>query len=90
MVHFNNSDKADHGSTDVDNKEIYINTKYNEEVQRETLHHEILHAALLDFPNMGKEMDSDKQEEDIIRYISPILVTIYRENKWLRDFIYGA
>jgi Zn-dependent peptidase ImmA (M78 family) len=88
-VIFQKSDVSDHGSTDNDTKTIYINMNYPEQVQRETLHHEILHACLHDFPNFGKEMRAHDQEEEIIRYQSPIEVQVYRDNKWAKEFIFG-
>lgn len=87
-VHFTKA-ASDHGETDNETKQIYINTNYPLQTQRETLHHEILHACLHDYPNFGKEMKSDEQEEEIVRYQSPVEVQIYQDNKWVRDFIFG-
>jgi len=81
---------SDHGETDTDTKDIYINMNYPIEVQRETLNHEILHACFTDFPNFGKEGKPDDCEEDLIRYISPTLVQVYKDNKWLREFVFGV
>lgn len=81
---------SDHGETDTDNHQIFINTNYPIDIQRETLNHEILHAILTDFPNFGKECKADDQEEEIIRHMSPILVQVYKDNKWAREFIFGG
>lgn len=82
---------SDHGETDTDSKNIYINTTYPIDVQRETLNHEILHVCLTDFPNFGKDnKDKEEVEEEIVRYQSPKMVQIYRDNKWLRDFVFGV
>ena len=82
---------SDHGETDTESKKIYINTEYPLEVQRETLNHEILHVCLCDFPNWDKEhKDVEKAEEEIVRFISPNMVQIYQDNKWLREFVFGV
>ena len=82
---------SDHGETDVDSKNIYINTTYPLEVQQETLNHEIMHVCLHDFPNWTKESkDAEQAEEEVVRYISPNIVQVYKDNKWLREFVFGA
>jgi Zn-dependent peptidase ImmA (M78 family) len=88
-IHFVEA-SSDHGETEPDSKNIYINTKYPVEVQRETLNHEILHVCLNDFPNWNTEIkDAEKAEEDVVRYISPNQVQIYQDNKWIREFVFG-
>lgn len=89
LVHFNKA-ASDHGETDTDTHNIYINTNYPEDVQKETLNHEIMHAILTDFPNFGKEGSSSEREEEVIRHMSPILVQVYKDNKWARDFVFGV
>lgn len=82
---------SDHGKTNVDTKTIYINTKFEKQIQRETLHHEILHICLDDYPLFGKDkMDAEEEEESIVRYISPKQVQIYRDNPWAKKFIFGG
>ena len=54
-----------------------------------TFNHEVLHAVCHDYPNFGKDMDKVDQEEEIIRYISPILVQVYKDNKWAKEFVFG-
>ena len=87
-VHFIKA-ASDHGETDTDTKDIYINMNYPLEVQRETLHHEIMHACMTDFPNFGKECKPDVAVEEIIRFTSPSMVQVFRDNKWLNDFVFG-
>ena len=79
----------DHGKTDSTEKVIYINTRYPAQVQRETLFHEIMHVAFEDCAYFGKDdYKAGDQEEDIIRYGSPILVQIFQDNAWLQRFIF--
>lgn len=83
-------DGSDHGATDVDEKKIYINTNFNEECQKETLLHELLHVVLNDCSLFKHPIENDEdQEEYIIRYMSPKLYQVLRDNKELREFICG-
>jgi Zn-dependent peptidase ImmA (M78 family) len=89
-VHFVRQSTEDHGATETDSKEIFINTRFSLQNQRETLNHELLHAILEGTAIYGKKYEKDEdQEEDLILAISPTLVQIYQDNKWLRDFVFG-
>lgn len=89
-VHFQRSNDEDHGSTDTSTKEIWINTRFNEEIQKETFFHELLHVVLDDCALLEsgavKTMDP---EESLIRYISPRLVLLLQENNWIADYVFG-
>ena len=78
------------GETDIHNKDIWINTRYSEEVQRETLMHELLHVALDDCSALKvEEMKPNDREEDIVRTMSPRLMQFMCDNKWIRELLYG-
>ena len=88
-VIFQYESDEDHGKTDTAEKTIYINTRFSEQIQRETLFHEIMHIAYEDCAYFGKDdYKAEDQEEDLIRYASPILVQIYQDTSWLQRFIF--
>lgn len=88
-VHFQRDNDENHGSTDTSTKEIWINTRYDLQIQKETLFHELLHIAFEDCPILDKPYEkSFDEEEDIIRYISPKMVQILQDNPWLKEFIF--
>lgn len=79
-----------HGQTDVNTKEIHINSRFSKEIQRETLFHELLHVSLEDCPSLRtEEMKAGDREEDIVRCISPRLLSYLSDNEWITDFIFG-
>jgi Zn-dependent peptidase ImmA (M78 family) len=81
---------SDHGSTDTDEKRIYINTNFKEECQRETLLHELLHVAFMDCSLFKHPIENDEdQEEFLIRYASPKIFQMFRDNEELKEFIFG-
>lgn len=87
-VHFQRSSDEDHGSTDVSTKEIWINTRFNEDIQRETLFHELLHVVFDDCALLESgAVKTTDPEESLIRYISPRLVLLFQENPWLSEYI---
>lgn len=88
-IRFQKSADDDCGSTDLTIKEIYINTAFDLQIQKETLFHELLHVAFEDCPILDKkyEKDDDK-EEDVVRFISPRLVQILQDNPWIPEFIF--
>lgn len=91
-VHFNFSSDEDCGSTALAEKKIFINTRFAEQVQKETLMHEILHVCLEDYPypsEIASQKDREEHEEHLVRKISPNIVLILNDNKWVRDFIFG-
>jgi Zn-dependent peptidase ImmA (M78 family) len=88
-VHFQTTD-SDHGATNPDTKVIIINNKSNLDVQRETLLHELQHVAFDDCSLFEYPIpDAEKQEEAIIRFNNPRLFQILRDNKWVREFLFG-
>jgi len=83
-------DVEDHGQTDFDRKRILIDSDLPEEGQRETLFHELLHVALEDCSAIRREYEkNDDREEDVVRHISPYIMTYVCGNKWLRGFLFG-
>lgn len=78
-----------HGDTDKSKKIIRINKGDSQDVQQETLFHEILHVAMEDMGYLKfNYTEKDDQEEDIIRYISPRLVLALRESPEVLNFIF--
>jgi Zn-dependent peptidase ImmA (M78 family) len=81
------------GKTDTSQKRITMYKMDNEEMERETLFHELLHVALDDMTEaiFGYELekkDSDK-EENLVRLLSPQLLLILTSNPKLASFILG-
>tara|TARA_Y100000389_G_C17351028_1_gene458475 strand:+ start:565 stop:993 length:429 start_codon:yes stop_codon:yes gene_type:complete len=71
------------GSTDVANNVISIDTSYNEEVVRETLLHELMHALLNDTHVVDEEV-----EEKLVRVLSPKLMDTCKRNPALVEFLF--
>lgn len=89
-VHFQKESDECCGKTCTTEKEIWINTRYSDEVQRETLFHEILHVAFEDCALLDKPYEKMfDMEEDLIRFISPRLVQIFQDSDWLGEYIFG-
>lgn len=89
MVHFQPTD-SDHGATNLDSKLIIINSKSDIEIQRETLLHELQHVAFEDCTLFEHPIhDAEKQEEGLIRFNNPRLFQILKDNKWVREFLFG-
>ena len=81
------------GKTDTTSKKITMYKMDNEEIEKETLFHEILHVALDDTAEaiFGYELekkDCDK-EENLVRLLSPQLLSILTSNPKLASFILG-
>ena len=81
------------GKTDTTQKRITMYKMDNEEIERETLFHELLHVALDDMAEaiFGYELekkDSDK-EENLVRLLSPQLLHILTSNPKLASYVLG-
>lgn len=86
-------EKADEcfGKTDIGSKTIIVYKHDNKEVERETLFHEILHAAMDDKCEAIFGYDSgklDDKEENLIRLISPVMMNILCENRELQNYLF--
>ena len=80
------------GKTDITNKTVTIYKQENEEIERETLFHEILHVVGEDkydsiFYFEPEKKDIDK-EENLIRLISPALMQVLCDNKDLARYLF--
>jgi Zn-dependent peptidase ImmA (M78 family) len=88
-IHFSRQSDENHGLTDTSTKEIWINSRFDIQVQKETLLHELLHVALEDFPLFENPIaKADEQEEYTVRYISPRLHQFLADNEELNAFIF--
>lgn len=88
-IYFQPSDGEDHGSTCTDTKRIFVDTGKPVQCQRETLFHELCHACFDDCPSFKLEYnDVNDREEDIVRFISPRMMQVLNDNKWIRDFLF--
>ena len=81
------------GKTDTTQKRITMYKMDNEEMERETLFHEILHVALdamaeAIFGYELEKQDSDK-EENLVRLLSPQLLHILTSNPKLASYVLG-
>lgn len=89
-VVFSSWTQSAHGETDLDSKEIHINTRWDKDSQQATLLHEILHVALKDCSLFEHPInDAEKQEEAIVRFMEPGIMQILTDNKWAKEFIFG-
>jgi len=81
---------SSHGETNIDTKQIIVYPNGNEDVVKETLQHEILHALLEDIIPTIKEIESeDKMEEQLIRLLSPRLMSFVLDNPKLAKYIWN-
>ena len=88
ILRFDSDD--DHGKTCLSDKHIWINTRYSEQVQSETLFHELLHVALEDCPVIEYPLDKkEDMEEAVVRYISPRMFDFFASNKILFNLVWG-
>lgn len=76
------NEMTDMGSTGFDCLEIKINSKYQDQVIKETLLHECLHALLYD-----TFLLEDELEEKVIRVLSPKLMQLFHSNESLVNFL---
>lgn len=78
---------GDHGETDLENKSITVYNRGYEEVNRETLLHEILHVACHDsFIFTGDR--ADELEERMIRILSPKLMQYFTDNEDITNYLF--
>jgi len=85
---FRRDSDDDFGKTCLADKTIWINSRYDKQVQQETLLHELLHVSLEDCVLLEHPLDKkDDMEEGIVRFISPKLWDYLKNNKKLREFI---
>jgi Zn-dependent peptidase ImmA (M78 family) len=88
IKYVNMQGEDDHGKTLIDMKEIYLNKDTIEQVQQETMLHECLHALLEDCTALKNDYkDVDEREEDLIRYLSPRLLSFLRDNPSILKYI---
>ena len=78
--------------TEIANKTVTIYKQDNEEIERETLFHEILHVvgedkydSIFSFEPEKKELD---REENLIRLLSPSLMQVLCDNKELARYLF--
>lgn len=79
------------GATCLTNKEIAIHHHLSEDLKRDTVLHECLHALLEDIVHTIKFIDDDeKAEEALVRLLTPRLMDFGRKNhklvKWIFDY----
>ena len=72
------------GQTCSDQCSIFLDTTYPDQVVKETLLHELLHAILNDH---GMKWLSYDNEETLIRYLSPRMMNMLHENPVLCSYI---
>ena len=74
------------GKTCSSTKTITIYKQDNKQIEKETLLHEILHAALEDKADLifNYEDKTDGKEENLIRLLSPVLMNVLENKKLVR------
>lgn len=89
LIYRHDSDD-DCGKTCLHDKTIWINTRFNSQIQQETLMHELLHVALEDCSLLEHPIDKkDDMEEAMVRFISPELYQFFKDNRVLIKLIWG-
>ncbi len=83
----------DFGETYLSTKEIHIFLRkcINEQVLKDTLLHECMHAVLEDVVETTSKMSESKPEdveEQIVRLVTPRLHELFTNNPELRDYIF--
>tara|TARA_E500000305_G_C3820114_1_gene142480 strand:- start:118 stop:447 length:330 start_codon:yes stop_codon:yes gene_type:complete len=80
------------GKTDIITKTVTIYKQDNEEIERETLFHELMHVvgedkydAIFSYEPEKKELD---REENLIRLLSPSMMQMFSDNKDLSRFLF--
>ena len=73
----------DIGQTKLDKLIIEIDPNYPEQIIKETLLHECLHAILKDAYIIDEEL-----EERLVTMISPLLMLLIKENTELKSFLF--
>lgn len=82
--------KQDHGETDTNKSEIWVNTSISKTQQQITLVHEMLHAML---ENCSVLSESDPEEivevseEQIVTYLAPILTQVMKDNIHILNYV---
>lgn len=76
------------GITDLIKRTIKINTEESEAVQKETLFHELYHVIMEECPAIKDKGSYKDREETVIRYISPRMFQLLRDNKKVRHYIF--
>ena len=79
------------GKTDAGTKTIIIYKQGNDQVEKETLLHELLHVALDDKCEsiFNVEGSVNDKEENLIRLLSPVIMQIICDNRQLCHFLFG-
>ena len=81
------------GKTDTSTKRVTIYKIENEEIERETLFHELLHVALDDTADSIFNYEPDKKEcdkeENLVRLLSPQMLQILTSNPKLASYVLG-
>jgi len=91
-INYLDVENEDHGNTNTDLKYINVYTKDKpESVNVDSVAHEINHVL---FENLipvtiSGSSSPEEMEENLIRFITPRLVCLYKENKELREYVFG-
>jgi hypothetical protein len=78
---------SDHGETDTENKILTVYDRNSEDLNRETLFHELMHVAC-DDSYVFEGDHADDLEERMIRILSPKLMQIFRDNPELSEYLF--
>ena len=82
------------GKTDVGSKTIIIYKQDDLEIERETLFHELLHAALDDKVEpiflFSDDQKMEVKEENLVRLLSPVMMDILCGNPKLCNYLFGG
>ena len=76
---------SEYGECDAASLQIIVNRELNSQVKRETVLHEVLHAAI--YAATSAQQMTTEQEEKLVWPLSPILLQVLRDNPHLVRFL---
>lgn len=82
------SDDGSRGMTFTERLRIHLNAEMPDDLIRETLLHECMHAAW-DFVGLGKAGAIAEHEEQAIKALAPVLVDMLRRNPEIVAYLVG-
>ncbi|MAV64716.1 MAG: hypothetical protein CMG00_05950 [Candidatus Marinimicrobia bacterium] len=78
-----------YGKTDPMTKIITIYRSPNSQIERETLFHELMHAAGEDKYDSIFQFSGSDKEENLIRILSPVFMQMLSDNRELTKYLFS-
>ena len=78
-----------YGKTDPMTKIITIYKSPNSQIEKETLFHELMHAAGEDKYDSIFQFSGNDKEENLIRILSPVFMQMLSDNRELTKYLFS-